>query len=69
MEIEAAVPALRAIKNVVVDEYATQQELFFQLENPWPLDILTCMFTWPEYLARCLGGKTKLGKRAQHRLA
>ena len=43
MEIEAAVPALRAIKNVVVDAYTTQQELFFQLENHWPLDILTGM--------------------------
>ena len=39
MEIEAAVPALCAIKNLVVDEY----ELFFQLENHWPLDILTGM--------------------------
>ena len=33
MDIKAAVPALRAIKNVVVDEYATQQELFFSIRK------------------------------------
>ena len=33
MDIQAVVPALRAIKNVVVDEYATQQELFFSIRK------------------------------------